>query len=182
MAKMSETDRAAYKAVAAYRKEHEKEMAEIRKDREDVKAEQLALKIETFCEGMAQAGKLTPAEFLPRKGDRLPTGTVYHRLCRADARAKVVKFSDGTKTVEDTELAAQMAEIKARRALFAERFKQAPIGKEHEDAHVEAIVQKFAEHEEAFRRMGQTEEKLVSAYKAERERNPKLTADQFLNR
>ncbi len=182
MAKMSETDRAVYKAIEAYKKQQSAEIAQLHKFREETVAQQKSLTIETFCESMAQAGKLAPTEFMPRKGDKPPTGTTYHRLLRADARSKVVKFSDGDKTVEDTELAAQMAEIRRRRSAFVERFKDAPLGKEHEDAHVEAIVQKFSEHEEAFRRMGQTEEKLVSAYKAERERNPKLTADQFLNR
>lgn len=75
-----------------------------------------------FCENMAKEGRLTPAEIeCDKNGDPLPH-TPLARLLRADTTITRT-FSENGKTVTETELQAQMEEIRRRPARqFGERI------------------------------------------------------------
>lgn len=128
--------------------------------------------VTAFCEGLRAAGKLLPVEFSP----------TVSRLLRADHRNKVQTFADG-KSVEMTELELQMAELEKRPTLFrfGEKLPTAfedPKLADGEKAKVEAHYESFSEQ---FSQMGMTKEKFVQGFEAGRKRNPRLTAQDYVN-
>lgn len=110
-------------------------------------ANQKQMTVETFCEAQLKAGKLTPGEY-QSKASGGPGGSVYRRLLRANANRAVEKFSENGKTVELTDLQAQMREIEERPSLFSERFSdpvQRTGSKDEEDGVLRTHYHKFSE-------------------------------------
>lgn len=141
--------------------------------------------IEAFCESRLKEGKILPSEL-----DESNPASIKARLYRADCVTPVIKHAEkggkggkGGKVKPLTELDLQMAEIDRRPAFkFAERFKDPLSSKKGEDAETSKIEEHFEAYSEQFGKVGMTKEKLLAGFKAERSRNVKLTAEEFLRR
>lgn len=98
-----------------------------------------------FCENMAKEGRLSPAEIeCDKNGDPLPH-TVLARLLRADTTITRT-FSENGKTITETELQAQMEEIRRRPTRkFGERIPVQGSGTGAEDPYSDEAAKKRLE-------------------------------------
>lgn len=176
------SERQVRKIVDAAVAQVRKEFGGIREQTEQLAANTKRANITKFCETMVQAGKVAPAELDP--GDpKNPRPTLIDRLMRADARTTVHKFSENGKEVKLTELDLQMREIETRPQLvrFGERLKGGgAMAGRGTDAEVEKVEAHFEQFREQFERHGTKREDLVSGFKAARDRNRDLKAEDYL--
>lgn len=176
------SERQVRKIVAAAVDQVRREFGGIREQTEQLAANTKRANITKFCETMVQAGKVAPAELDP--GDpKNPRPTLIDRLMRADARTTVHKFSENGKEVKLTELDLQMREIETRPQLvrFGERLKGGgAMAGRGTDAEVEKVEAHFEQFREQFERHGTKREDLVSGFKAARDRNRDLKAEDYL--
>ena len=161
------------KEVARHLQARNAEMSTITRIALTQKAKAKRATIDTFCESMVKQGKLLPAEL----------NAVKLRLGRADASRIVRKFSDKGKTIERTELEEQMAEIEARPKLvtFGEKVKSQ--GQKSLDDEEIQKVKDFAElHEDSLTKFSEdAPKKLVENFKKMRAKNPRYTAQMYID-
>lgn len=182
--KMSE-DKLVRRVLAALAKEGKGQLAELQRFHEQTVAAERKRSVEAFCEQQAQAGRLLPIEYRP-KSQGGPGGPIFEQLMRADAREKVVKFSERGKTLTLTEIEAQMKAIEQRPTRFGELVKQ-PLTHRggasgtDDEAEVEKVARfsETAHMRDALEAAGKTPEEFVEEFRKARKERPRLTATMF---
>lgn len=153
-------------------------IAKLEKFREMQESAQQQNAVEAFCESQLKAGRLTAAEYKSKAAGG-PDGSVYRRLMRASASKVVHKFSEGTKTVEVTDLQDQMREIEDRPTLFGERYRD-PKPQPGTNADGEQIVlAHFDKFSEDYNRAGYKRDKFLDEYKALNDANKALMLEEY---
>jgi hypothetical protein len=143
---------------------------EVRKFNEDTAATAKKNNVDAVIDELSRAGKLPPAE---REAER-------RGLLLAD-HVTVHKFSEGGKEVARTAYEDRVAQLRRRPSLFAEKIAGRPQTAQDRDSQISVLKGEFEAFSEDFQRVGMTEEKLIKGFEIERERNPKLTAKEYLN-
>lgn len=104
-------------------------------------------------------------------------------LMDADAREVVAKFSEGGKKVELTQFDRLARALRKLPVMFkGEKFREAPAGGNASDDDEAAISEHFERFSEQFEKAGLKKEKLLAGFKAEKVRNPRLTAKDYLSK
>jgi Holliday junction resolvasome RuvABC DNA-binding subunit len=175
MAKMGEVARFSemvnsFKTMQSELAQVRAQLAETSRQTEQLRNNTKRANIVKFCEAMREQGKIMPAQY----------GAVVARLMRANSTNIVRKFNESGKKVNLTELDLQMREIEQAPALFvfSEKMKQ-PLTKA--DTEKAKIEQHFESFSESYAKHGTTKEKMVKAYLIARAKNPRLTAEGFVN-
>lgn len=153
---------AAVKAAVA---QVERKFASVNEQVTQLEANTKRANVTKFCEAMAKAGKVLPAE-LDAGDPKNPRPTLIDRLMRADARTAVEKFSEGGKQVALTELDLQMREIERRPVLvrFGEAVKAAPGGFDSFAEQRQRAEQFYESNREAFAKVGTTREEFLKTF------------------
>jgi hypothetical protein len=129
--------------------------------------------VDALIERLSLEGRLPPAE----------REAIRQRLMRADSSRPAVKFSEKGKQPEMlTEFEAQVRELESRPTLFAERFKMPTAAAASADAEEARIEEHFDAFSERYQKLGQTREKFLGAFRAEKKMRPSVTVDEFLNK
>lgn len=123
---------------------------------------------------LVQSGKVLPAEREAGLDDAL----------LAIPAEAVAKFSENGKTVEVPVLDRILTALESRPVLmkFGERVAgPAPKKAGSEDAEIAKLEEHYEQFSEQFEKSNVTRDRLIAGYKAERQRNPKLTAEEFVS-